>query len=87
MASSFISDQEVLYISTSSLSNKQESELDRNYLIIPCILSDHNLRIDTYTLIDYECTGLSFMNNEFAHQYNFPCYKLKTPKTVEVIDR
>jgi hypothetical protein len=27
------------------------------------------------------------MKEEFACQYNFPCYQLKTPKTIEVIDR
>jgi hypothetical protein len=86
LASSFISDQDVLSISTCSPSNKQETELDGNHLIIPYTLSDHNLRIDTHTLIDYECTRLSFMNDEFAHQHNFPRYKLKTPKTIEVID-
>jgi hypothetical protein len=26
------------------------------------------------------------MNDEFAHQHNFPHYQLKTPKTVEVIN-
>jgi hypothetical protein len=85
--SSFISVQEVLYISASLLSNKQESELDRKYLIIPCPLSDHDLRIDTYTLINCGCTGLSFMNNELTYLYNFPHYQLKTPKTIKVIDR
>jgi hypothetical protein len=27
------------------------------------------------------------MNDEFAYQYNFPYYQLKTPKTIEVINR
>jgi hypothetical protein len=27
------------------------------------------------------------MNDEFARQHNFPYYQLKTPKTIEVIDR
>jgi hypothetical protein len=85
-ASSFVSAQEVLYVSASSLSNKQESELDGNHLIVPCTLSDHDLRIDTHSLINCGCTGYSFMNDEFARQYNFPHYQLKNPKTVEVID-
>jgi hypothetical protein len=53
---------------------------------MPYTLSDHDLRIDTYALIDCGCTGYSFMNEEFACQHNFPCYQLKNPKTVEVID-
>jgi hypothetical protein len=87
LASSFISAQEVLYVSASSLSNKQESELDGTHLIIPCTLSDHDLRIGTYALINCGCTRLSFINDEFAYQHNFPCYQLTTPKTIEVIDR
>jgi hypothetical protein len=83
--SSFVSAQEVLYVSASSLSNKQESELDGNHLIVPCTLSDHDLRIDTHALIDCGCTGYAFMNDEFARQHNFARYQLKTPKTVEVI--
>jgi hypothetical protein len=79
--------QEVLYVSASSLSNKQESELDGNHLIIPYILSDYNLRINAHTLIDCGYTRLSFINNEFTHQYNFAHYQLKTPKTIKVIDR
>jgi hypothetical protein len=84
-ASSFLSAQELLYVSASSLSNKQESELDGNHLIVPCTLSDHDLRIDTHALIDCRCTGYSFMNDEFARQHNFPRYQLKNPKTVKVI--
>jgi hypothetical protein len=78
LASSFISAQEVLYISASSLSNKQESELDGNHLIVLYTLSDYDLRIDTQAFIDCGCTELSFMNNEFAHQHDFPHYQLKT---------
>jgi hypothetical protein len=85
-ASSFVSAQEVLYVSASSLSNKQQSELDGNHLIVPCIWSDHNLRIDTHALIDCGWTGYSFMNDKFACQHNLPRYRLKTPKTVEVIN-
>jgi hypothetical protein len=68
------------------LSNKQESKLDGNYLIVLYILSDHDLRIDTHALIDCGCTGYSFMNDEFTHQYNFSHYQFKNPKTIEVID-
>jgi hypothetical protein len=48
-------------------------------------LSDHDLRIDTEAPIDCGYTGLSFMNDKFACQYNLLHYKLKTPKTIEVI--
>jgi hypothetical protein len=69
------------------LSNKQESKLDGNHLIVPYTLSDHDLRIDTYALINYGYTGYCFMNDEFTCQYNFPQYQLKTPKTIKVINR
>jgi hypothetical protein len=60
--------------------------MDGNYLVVLCTLSDCDIKIDTHALVDCRCTGLSFMNEAFACQYNFPCYQLKNPKTVEVID-
>jgi hypothetical protein len=75
-----------LYISASSLSNKQENEMDRNHLVIPCTLTDCDIKIDTHALVDCGYTGLSFMNKALACQHNFRHYQLKTPKTVEVID-
>jgi hypothetical protein len=68
------------------LSNKQENTIDGNHLVIPCTLSDHDIKIDTYTLVDSRCTGLSLMNKAFACQHNFPHYQLKNLKIVEVIN-
>jgi hypothetical protein len=59
--------------------------MDRNHLVVPCTLSDRDIKIDTHSLVDCRCTGLSFMNEAFARQYNFPRYQLKNPKIVEVI--
>jgi hypothetical protein len=84
--SSFISAQEILYVSANSLSNKEESELDGNHLIILCTLSDHDIKIDTHALVNCCCTGFSFMNDEFTHRHNFPHYQSKTQITVEIID-
>jgi hypothetical protein len=68
------------------LSKKQENKIDRNYLVIPCTLPDHNIKIDTHGLVDCAYTGLSFINEAFIHQYNFPHYQLKNPKILQVID-
>jgi hypothetical protein len=68
------------------LSNNQENEMDGNHLVIPCTLSDHDTKIDTHALVDCGCTGLSFMNEAFTHQHNFPRDQLKNPKTVKVIN-
>jgi hypothetical protein len=59
--------------------------MDRNYLVIPCTLSDCDIKIDTCTLVDCGCTILSFINEAFACQYNFPYYKLQNLKIVEVL--
>jgi hypothetical protein len=85
-ASSFISSQEIVYVSPSSLSSKQDNEMDGNDPVIPCTLSNRDIKIDTHALVDCGCTRLSFMNEAFACQHNFPHYQLKIPKTVEVID-
>jgi hypothetical protein len=50
------------------------------------MLSDHDIKIDTHTLVDCGCIGLLFMSEAFACQHNFPRYQLKNPKTVRVID-
>jgi hypothetical protein len=42
--------------------------------------------MDTHALVDCGYTRLSFMNEAFICQHNFPRYQLKNPKTVEVID-
>jgi hypothetical protein len=60
--------------------------MDGNHLVIPCILTNHDTKIDTHTLVDCGCTGLSFMNEALTCQHNFPHHQLKTLKTVEVID-
>jgi hypothetical protein len=39
-----------------------------------------------YAHINCGYTRLSFMNKEFAPQYNFHHYQLKTPKTIDVIN-
>jgi hypothetical protein len=85
-ASSFILSQEIVYVSASSLSSEQENEKDGNHLVIPCTLSDYDIKIDTHVVVDCGCTGLSCMNEAFVCQHNFPRYQLKNPKTVEVID-
>jgi hypothetical protein len=60
--------------------------MDGNHLVIPCTLSDHDIKTDTHALGDCGCTGLFFVNEAFTRQHNFPRYQLKDPKTVEVID-
>jgi hypothetical protein len=60
--------------------------MDGNHLVILYTLSDHDIKIDTYALVDCRCTGLSFMNKAFTCQHNFPCSELKNTKTVKVID-
>jgi hypothetical protein len=44
------------------------------YLVIVCTLSNHNIKINTHILVDCRCTRLSFMNEAFTCQYNFPYY-------------
>jgi hypothetical protein len=60
--------------------------MDGNDLVVPCTLSDRDIKTDPHALVDCGYTGLSFMNEAFACQHNFPRYQLKNPKIVEVID-
>jgi hypothetical protein len=73
-ASSFVSSQEIVYLLANSLSHKQENEMDGNHLVIPCTLSNHDMKLDTHALVDCRCTGLAFMNEAFVLQLNFHHY-------------
>jgi hypothetical protein len=68
------------------LSNKQENEIDGNYLVVLYTLSYHNIKIDSHALVDCGCTGFTFMNEAFTCQHNHPRYEVKNPKTVKVIN-
>jgi hypothetical protein len=84
-ASSFVSSQAIIYTSSSSLSNKYQNEFHRKHIVIPYTLCDNNIQIDTHVLLHYGCTGISLINEDFSNQYNFPCYKLHIPETIQVI--
>jgi hypothetical protein len=77
---------DTLFLSASSLSIQQENEVDENYTVIPCTLSSCDVNIDTHVLMNCGCTGLSFTNKDFSHEYNLLHYQLKPPKTIKVID-
>ena len=36
--------------------------------------------------VDCRATGFAFIDEEFAHDHNFPLFKLKKPHYLEVID-
>ena len=40
----------------------------------------------SYVLVDCGATGYAFIDKEFVCNYNLPLYKLKTPRSLEVID-
>ena len=40
----------------------------------------------SYALVDCGATGYAFVDEKFAHDHKLPLYKLKTPRSLEVID-
>jgi hypothetical protein len=56
------------------------------HLVILCKLSFGDKTIATYVLIDCRVTGISFIDEDFAHYHQLPLVRLKYPKTLEVID-
>ena len=77
----------MLHISNCSLqSDVKEELLDKNHIIISTQIQDESSLISTHALIDCRVTGFAFIDKEFARDHNFPLFKLKKPRCLEVID-
>jgi hypothetical protein len=60
--------------------------MEGKHLVITCSLTIRDQVIQTHTLIDCGATGISFMDQDFAHHHKVPLQELKEPREVEVID-
>ena len=78
---------DILRISSCSLqSDIKEELLDENHIVISTQSQDESSLISTHTLVDCGATGFAFIDEEFVHDHNFPLFKLKKPRCLEVID-
>ena len=76
MGPSFSSD--TLYISSLCVQSHIEGKwLDSNHLVITTQFKHDSSSINTHALIHYSTTGYTFVDQEFAHNHEFPLYKLK----------
>ena len=55
-------------------------------MVVTCILEDSNFQLPTHSLVDCGATGYAFIDEDFARHNNLPLYRLKTPRSLEVID-
>ena len=79
---------DMLGISSCSLqSDVKEELLDENHIVISIQIQDESSLISTHALVDCKATGFAFIDEEFTRNYNFPLFKLKKPRCLEVIDR
>ena len=60
--------------------------MEGSYLVVTCILKHSNFQLPTHALVYCRGTGYTFIDEHFAHHYNLPLYRLKTPRSLEVID-
>ena len=78
---------DILHISNCSLqSNVKEESLDENHIVISTQIQDKSSLISTHTLVDCGATSFAFIDEEFARGHNFPLFKLKKPRYLEVIN-
>ena len=76
-----------LRISSCSLQSDIKKELlDKNHIVVSTQIQDEPSLISTHALVDCRVTGFAFIYEEFAHDHNFPLFKLKKPHCLEVID-
>ena len=61
--------------------------MDGGYIVVSVKLDDKsNKFFSSYVLVDCSATGYAFVDEEFAHDHDLLLYKLKTPRSLEVID-
>ena len=78
-----------LHISSLSLQSQvlEEELLDGGHIVVSVKLDDKsNKFFSSYALVDYGATGYAFVDEEFVCDHNLPLYKLKTPRSLEVIN-
>ena len=51
-----------------------EKALDGRHLVVKCRLHNNNKDISVNTLVDCGATGISFIDEEYARQHNFPLF-------------
>jgi len=75
-------------LSAFSLSDRQLSDvpLEGKHLVVTCSIPHSDEPIASVALIDCGATGFAFIDESFARHHNFPMYKLKESRTLEVID-
>ena len=78
-----------LHISSLSLQAQvlEEELLDGGHIVVSVKLDDKSNKFcSSYALVDCSATGYTFIDEAFARDHNLPLYKLKTPRSLEVID-
>ena len=61
--------------------------MDGGHIVVLVKLDNKsNKTFSSYALIDCGATGYAFVDEEFVRNHNLPLYKLKTPRSLEVID-
>ena len=64
----------------------EEELLDGNHIVISMELNDEISCLPTHALVDSGATGYAFADEEFVRDHNLPMFKLKNPRSLEVID-
>jgi len=60
--------------------------MEGRYLVVLCNLFFGNETIATHPLIDCGATGITFVDDDFAHHHQLPFTPLQYPRSLEVID-
>ena len=60
--------------------------MEGNHLVVTCILEDSNTKIPTHALVDCGATGYAFIDEDFVRHHQLPLFRLKTARSLEVID-
>ena len=75
----------MLRLSASSL--LEEKALKRGeHLVVSYILVNNKNKVPSYAMINNGATGYAFIDKDYARCKNFPLYKLKEPRKLEIFN-
>jgi len=60
--------------------------LEGNHIVISLELNDGVSYLPTHALVDCGATGYAFADEEYVRDHNLPLFKLKQPRSLDVID-
>ena len=64
----------------------EEDMLDGDHIVVAIELKNNPFQVSSHAFVDCGASGYAFVDEDFARDHQFPLFKLKKPRQLEVID-